>query len=185
MNPTTPTGDLENDFHKQCSTGKSSKFRLMKAKSESPSRSSVPEDHPRQIHTHTRTEVQVTTQIKTHRSKSTGKLQSSVSSPPVSPISPDSKDGGKVEFLVFDSESDSEDRSTRPIVKTSERSSSAKEKSDRDRETRRARFKKILRPLRRSHSAGCAKDVPAHALFLRHELEKRQKEVSPFTYFLL
>ena len=45
------------------------------------------------------------------------------------------------------------------------------------REQRKGRFKKMLRPLYRSHSAGCGKDVPAHALFLRHEhkLEKRQQ----------
>ncbi|CAL1533601.1 unnamed protein product [Lymnaea stagnalis] len=38
------------------------------------------------------------------------------------------------------------------------------------------RFRKMLsRPLNRSHSAGCAKDVPAHALFLEQQ-EKKSKE---------
>ncbi|XP_013382309.1 uncharacterized protein LOC106153075 isoform X1 [Lingula anatina] len=36
-----------------------------------------------------------------------------------------------------------------------------------EREVRKNRFKKILRPIRRSHSAGCTKDVPAYALFLQ------------------
>ncbi|XP_064650359.1 regulator of G-protein signaling 3-like isoform X2 [Lineus longissimus] len=38
------------------------------------------------------------------------------------------------------------------------------------------RFTKILRPLRRSHSAGCTKDVPPHALFLRHDIEHETKQ---------
>lgn len=38
------------------------------------------------------------------------------------------------------------------------------------------RFRKMLsRPLNRSHSAGCAKDVPAHALFLEQQ-QKKSKE---------
>ncbi|XP_046576232.1 LOW QUALITY PROTEIN: uncharacterized protein LOC124284213 [Haliotis rubra] len=37
-------------------------------------------------------------------------------------------------------------------------------------DSKRRRFRKMLtRPLRRSHSAGCAKDIPAHALFLQHQ----------------
>ncbi|XP_025111776.1 uncharacterized protein LOC112574751 isoform X3 [Pomacea canaliculata] len=39
----------------------------------------------------------------------------------------------------------------------------------REKESRKGRFRKMFsRPLGRSQSAGCAKDVPAHALFLRH-----------------
>jgi hypothetical protein len=47
-----------------------------------------------------------------------------------------------------------------------------KDNRSREKSSNKGRFKKILRPLRRSHSAGSAKDidVPAHALFLRHDL---------------
>lgn len=39
-------------------------------------------------------------------------------------------------------------------------------KKDKDKESKRRRFKKMItRPLRRSKSAGCANDVPAHAMF--------------------
>lgn len=44
-----------------------------------------------------------------------------------------------------------------------------------EREARRPRFRNILRPLRRSHSAGCSQDAPAYALFLRHELDREKK----------
>ncbi len=59
-------------------------------------------------------------------------------------------------------------------------------KSQSVKETCRGRFKKILRPLRRSQSTGCAKDTPAHALFLRHEypFTDSQKEVRSCTLIL-
>nr|KAG5693410.1 hypothetical protein BaRGS_009883 [Batillaria attramentaria] len=45
-------------------------------------------------------------------------------------------------------------------------------KKEKEKEPKKRRFgKKMLpRPLRRSQSAGCAKDVPAHALFLQHQI---------------
>ena len=52
-----------------------------------------------------------------------------------------------------------------PTESTSTSSSNRERKRDRNK----SRFKKILRPIRRSHSAGCAKDVPAHALFLSQQ----------------
>ncbi|GFN82810.1 hypothetical protein PoB_000931600 [Plakobranchus ocellatus] len=43
--------------------------------------------------------------------------------------------------------------------------------------SKKRRFRKILsRPLNRSQSAGCAKDVPAHALFLEKQHKKHQEE---------
>ena len=65
------------------------------------------------------------------------------------------------------------------------RLSSAQEKS-----SRKGRFKKILHPLRRSQSAGNTKDVPAHALFLRHidtEMDppRRKSQVSAGESLLL
>lgn len=57
--------------------------------------------------------------------------------------------------------------------------------SKKDKESKRRRFKRMItRPLRRSHSAGCEKDIPAHALFLESEsksndtMESRAMELS-------
>ena len=48
-----------------------------------------------------------------------------------------------------------------------------KEKEGKEGKKRRFGKKMLPRPLRRSQSAGCAKDVPAHALFLQHSLGDR------------
>ena len=84
--------------------------------------------------------------------------------------SPDPRDPSRVQFS-FGSDSDNEEKSTAklPPSGSSSRHSSGKEH-------RRGRFRRLIRPLRRSHSAGCAKDVPAHALFLKHESEKKNKQ---------
>ncbi|KAK6195756.1 hypothetical protein SNE40_001115 [Patella caerulea] len=43
-------------------------------------------------------------------------------------------------------------------------------KSKKVKESKKGRFRKMIpRPLRRSHSAGCAKDIPSHALFLQYD----------------
>lgn len=50
-------------------------------------------------------------------------------------------------------------------------------------ERNKLRFKKILRPIQRSHSAGCAKDAPAYALFLKHQ-QSEEVGCKSFVYFL-
>lgn len=61
---------------------------------------------------------------------------------------------------------DNEGSEENSAPKDSSETSSKKEK-----EPKKRRFRKMLpRPLHRSQSAGCTKDVPAHALFLQHRL---------------
>lgn len=67
-----------------------------------------------------------------------------------------------------------------PTAKTTRKSSVAATPS-----SNRSRFKKMLRPLRRSHSAGCSKDVPAHALFLRHEMASRSSTAVSWRFDLI
>ena len=45
-----------------------------------------------------------------------------------------------------------------------------------EREAKHSRLRNLLRPLRRSHSAGCSQDNPAYTLFLKHELDKEKQE---------
>ncbi|XP_041369241.1 uncharacterized protein LOC121383341 isoform X2 [Gigantopelta aegis] len=46
-------------------------------------------------------------------------------------------------------------------------------------DSKKRRFRKMLsRPLRRSHSAGCAKDIPTHALFVEQQQQHKEKEES-------
>ena len=55
-----------------------------------------------------------------------------------------------------------------------------------DKESKKRRFKKMItRPLRRSKSAGCANDIPAHALFVGSDKDKKQDTVSLIFYRLL
>lgn len=43
-----------------------------------------------------------------------------------------------------------------------------------EKDSKRRRFRRMItRPLRRSHSAGCEKDIPAHALFLQYNAKER------------
>ena len=52
-------------------------------------------------------------------------------------------------------------------------------------DSKKRRFCKMLsRPLRRSHSAGCAKDIPAHALFVEQQQNNAKKdELVRWVYF--
>ena len=94
----------------------------------------------------------------------------STSSPPETP---DSK-------VQFDFGSDSEeDASSTP-------KGASKKILPLNRESKsKGRFKRILRPLRRSQSAGCSQDVPAHALFLRHEGDRKALPVSRPTILIV
>ncbi len=143
---------------------------------------------------------QTTSQSKTRKSSST-KLSDSAQSSPNTPNSPQEKGEVKKSLFSFtvgdtfvtssstvkeaSSSGNSSKKSLDPSVVVDKaelrRLSSAQEKS-----TRRGRFKKILNPLRRSQSAGCTKDVPAHALFLRHDmdLERRKSQVSRSSVFI-
>ncbi|KAK2167901.1 hypothetical protein LSH36_22g01021 [Paralvinella palmiformis] len=72
------------------------------------------------------------------------------------------------------------DEELEPIRQRRESNASRTSRTSRDTRSReksrhKDRFKKILKPLRRSHSAGSTKDVPAHALFLRHDITKERK----------
>ena len=124
-------------------------------------------------------------QAKTAR-KSSEPVQSSASNP-VSPLEKETKKSFFSFYLGETSNSSNSSGKVSTASKTSDpvvvdktelrRLSSAQEKS-----SRKGRFKKILHPLRRSQSAGNTKDVPAHALFLRHHTEmdppRRKSQVS-------
>ena len=75
--------------------------------------------------------------------------------------------------------SDSEEESTTSGGSgSSSRRSSQKATPSGGRESKgKGRFRRMLNPLRRSHSAGCSQDVPAHALFLKQEAEKKKLSV--------
>ncbi|KAL5012658.1 hypothetical protein ScPMuIL_011209 [Solemya velum] len=46
-----------------------------------------------------------------------------------------------------------------------------------EKDSKRRRFRRMItRPLRRSHSAGCEKDIPAHALFLQYNAKDRNMD---------
>ncbi|KAK3088040.1 hypothetical protein FSP39_013838 [Pinctada imbricata] len=48
-------------------------------------------------------------------------------------------------------------------------------KKEKDKDSKRRRFRRMItRPLRRSHSAGCEKDIPAHALFMQKCLDNEK-----------
>ena len=124
--------------------------------------------------------------------KTAKKTAESIQSSFSNPVSPADKEVGKKSLFSFylgehtsstggggNSKGSSAAKTSDPtLVDKAElrRLSSAQEKS------RRTRFKKILHPLRRSQSAGNTKDVPAHALFLRHHAEmdqpRRRSQVS-------
>ena len=124
-------------------------------------------------------------QAKTER-KSSELVQSSA----YNPVSPLEKETKKSFFSFYLGETSNSSNSRGKVSTSSKtfdpvvvdktelrRLSSAQEKS-----SRKGRFKKILHPLRRSQSAGNTKDVPAHALFLRHHTEmdppRRKSQVS-------
>lgn len=59
-------------------------------------------------------------------------------------------------------------------TETSEKNS---QKENDSKASRKNRFKRMMRPISRSHSAGCGKDVPAHALFLASRRNSQPSEV--------
>ncbi|CAH1786295.1 unnamed protein product, partial [Owenia fusiformis] len=115
---------------------------------------------------------------------------SSGMSSPVSSVCDSPADQSKVRFFTYESESDSDSevksnstpKSNNDTLKVHQETipeevitMSPKSKKDKNKENKKGRFKRILRPVRRSHSAGCAQDVPAHALFLRTHTDKEKK----------
>ena len=112
-------------------------------------------------------------------------VQSSASNP-VSPVEKKEVKKSLFSFYLGETSNNSSCGKVSTISKTSDpvtvdktelrRLSSAQEKY-----SGKGRFKKILHPLRRSKSTGNTKDVPAHALFLRHhtdmEAERRKSQV--------
>ena len=91
--------------------------------------------------------------------------------------SPTASESGHAPVFSLGADSDEELQTGRQRRESnaSRTSRSSRETRSREKSRHKDRFKKILKPLRRSHSAGSTKDVPAHALFLRHDITKDRK----------
>ena len=120
-------------------------------------------------------------------------LSTSSSRPHKPTIMPESTSDSKVDFTLssdLDSDGDSAGAATpgcsHPAVCTA---GAGKSTTGADTTRHKAkgaggkgRFKKMLRPLRRSHSAGCSQDVPAHALFLKYQNQRQPPQVNQYLF---